>query len=124
MRKSLCFFYQCRHTLQLWGSNPCFIPWQTAGQKYTQTSSLEAVLVKGTHLTLIKKENRIFLIYKLISEGSVAKSYMTITASSYMVYGISSYIRKLFLIYDFATDPILIFLFQENCREYYLQNPI
>jgi hypothetical protein len=32
--------------------------------------------------TLIKKENKIFLIYKEIQNGAVAESYMT--ASSYM----------------------------------------
>ncbi len=31
-----------------------------------------------------KKENQIFLIYKESQNGAVAKSYMTITASSYM----------------------------------------
>jgi hypothetical protein len=55
-----------------------------------------------------KKENQIFLIYKEILNGAVAKSYMTITASSYMVKNlrISSYIKKPFLIYDFATAPL------------------
>ncbi len=58
-----------------------------------------------------KKENQIFLI-KEIQKGSVAKSYMTITASSYMVkyLRISSYTRKPFLIYDFSTDPSWISL--------------
>ncbi len=37
----------------------------------------------------IKKENEIFLIYKEIQMGSVAKAYM----------------RRLLVIYDFATDP-------------------
>jgi hypothetical protein len=52
-----------------------------------------------------KKENQIFFIFKEIQKGLVAKSYMT---SSYMVKYllISSYIRKPFFIYDFATDPI------------------
>jgi hypothetical protein len=54
------------------------------------------------------KKNQIFHIYKKIQEGSVAKSYVANSASSYMVkyLRISSYIRKPFLIYDFATDPI------------------
>ncbi len=54
-----------------------------------------------------KKENQIFVMYKEIPNGSVAKSSMTITAPSYMVkyLRISSYIRKPFLTYDFATDP-------------------
>jgi hypothetical protein len=42
-------------------------------------------------VTLIKKENKIFLIYKEIQKGSVAKSYMI----KYL--RISSYIRKTFL---------------------------
>jgi hypothetical protein len=48
-----------------------------------------------------KKENQIFLIYKEIQSGAVK------TASSYMdkYLRISSYIRKPFLIYDFATAP-------------------
>jgi hypothetical protein len=54
-----------------------------------------------------KKENRIFLIYKEIQSGAVAKSYMT---NSLLIYGeylrISSYIRNPFLIYDFATAPL------------------
>ncbi len=56
-----------------------------------------------------KKENKIFLIYKEIQKGAVAKSYMTNgLLSSYMTtyLRISSYISKLFLIYDFATAPI------------------
>jgi hypothetical protein len=50
------------------------------------------------------KENKIFLIYKEIQNGAVAKS---LRASSYMgkYVGVSLYIRKLFLIYDFATAP-------------------
>ncbi len=52
-------------------------------------------------------------LYKEILKGSVAKSYtLWLTASSYMVkyLRISSYIRKPFLMYDFATDPIWISL--------------
>ncbi len=61
-------------------------------------------------ITLIKKKNQIFLIYKEIQKGAVAKSYMTKAASSYMVkyLRISTYIREVFLIYDFATDHIYI----------------
>jgi hypothetical protein len=55
-----------------------------------------------------KKENQIFLIYKETQSGAVANSYMIITASSFMgkYFRISSYIRKPFLIYDFATAPL------------------
>jgi hypothetical protein len=54
-----------------------------------------------------KKENKIFLIYKEIQNGAVAKSYMT---NGLLTYGeilcISSYIRKHFLLYGFATAPL------------------
>jgi hypothetical protein len=55
-----------------------------------------------------KKENKIFLIYKEIQNRAVAKSYTALTASSYMgkYLHISSYIRKPFLTYDFATAPL------------------
>jgi hypothetical protein len=59
-----------------------------------------------------KKENQIFLIYMEIQSGAVAKSYMTYTASSYL--RISSYIRKPFLIHDFATAPICISLYMRK----------
>jgi hypothetical protein len=56
-----------------------------------------------------KKEHQIFLIFKEIQSGEVAKSYMTnalliLYAGKYL--RISSYIRKPFLIYDFATAPL------------------
>jgi hypothetical protein len=56
---------------------------------------------------MIKKKIKIFLIYKEIQNGALAKSYKT-NASSYMrkYLNISSYIRKPFLIYDFATAPL------------------
>ncbi len=47
-----------------------------------------------------KNENQVFLIYKKIQSGAVAKSYMTNGLL------ISSYIWKPFLIYDFATAPL------------------
>jgi hypothetical protein len=54
-----------------------------------------------------KKDNKIFLIYKEIQNGAVAKSYMT---NGLLIYGEifahSSYIRKPFLMYDFATSPL------------------
>ncbi len=62
---------------------------------------------------LIKKKIKIFLIYKEIQNGAVAKSYMTngllITyLGKYL--RISSHIRKPFLIYNFATAPLWISL--------------
>jgi hypothetical protein len=59
-----------------------------------------------------KKEKKIFLIYKEIQIGAVAKSHMTNGLLRYGKYlRISSYVRKPFLIYDFATNcSILKFL--------------
>jgi hypothetical protein len=44
----------------------------------------------------VKKESQIFLIYKEIQSGAVAKSYMR---------NISPYMRRPLVIYDFATAP-------------------
>ncbi len=53
-----------------------------------------------------KKENQIFLIYREIQNGAVAKSYY----DSYMTNGLLIYeeIFAHFLIYDFATAPLWI----------------
>jgi hypothetical protein len=61
-----------------------------------------------------KKENNIFLIYKEIQKGAL-QTYIT-NGSSYMTkyLRISSYIRKPFLIYDFATAPFWISLFMRK----------
>jgi hypothetical protein len=55
-----------------------------------------------------RKENQIFLIYKEIQNGAVAKSYMTNSLLNHIWGNISasSYIRKLLLIHDFATSPL------------------
>jgi hypothetical protein len=55
-----------------------------------------------------KKENQIFLIDKEIQNGEVANSNMTNGLLIYMgkYLRISSYVRKPFLIYDFATAPL------------------
>jgi hypothetical protein len=54
-----------------------------------------------------KKENKIFLIYKDIQKGAVAKSYMTNGPLIYdQIYAHFPYIRKPFFIYDLATAPI------------------
>ncbi len=62
-----------------------------------------------------KKEKKIFLIYKEIQWDRV-QSHIWLTASSFMVkyLRISSYIRKPFLIYDFAPDPIWISLYMRK----------
>jgi hypothetical protein len=46
-----------------------------------------------------KKEKQMFLIYKEIQSGAVAKSYMR---KGYLIY---EEMRKYFPIYDFATAP-------------------
>ncbi len=51
-----------------------------------------------------KKENQIFLIYKDIQNGAVAKSYLT---NSLLIY---KEIFAHFLTYDFATAPLWISL--------------
>ncbi len=62
-----------------------------------------------------KKENKIFLKYKEIQRDRV-QSHIWLTASSYMGKNlrISSYIRKPFLIYDFAPAPIWISLYMRK----------
>ncbi len=71
-----------------------------ACQKTTSLCSFDTSLPPSPPPYTDKKENTIFLIYKEIQNGTVAKSYMTITASLYMrkYLRISSYIRKPFLI--------------------------
>jgi hypothetical protein len=63
-----------------------------------------------------KKENQIFLIYKVIQSGAVAKSYMR---KGFLIYmrkceNISPYMRRPLVIYDFATAPFLNFLIYEE----------
>jgi hypothetical protein len=54
----------------------------------------------------MKKENQIFLIYKEIQSGAVAKSYMR---KAFLIYekcaNIPPYMRRPLVIYDFATAP-------------------
>ncbi len=54
-----------------------------------------------------KKENQIFLIYKEIQNGAVAKSYEEGLSLQYMrkCANISPYMRRPLVIYDFATAP-------------------
>jgi hypothetical protein len=59
-------------------------------------------------LKLIKKENQIFLIYKEIQNGAVAKSYIT---NGLLIYGeifahILIYQEALPHMYEFATAPL------------------
>jgi hypothetical protein len=55
-----------------------------------------------------KKENQIFLIYKEIQSGAVAKSYMRKCAI------ISPYMRRPLVIYDFATAPLNFLIYKKN----------
>ncbi len=59
-----------------------------------------------------KKGNKILLIYKEIQRDQV-QSHIWVTASLYVAkyLRISSYIRKPFLMYDFAPDPLWISLY-------------
>jgi hypothetical protein len=52
-----------------------------------------------------KKENTIFLIYKEIQNGSVAKSYVS---NGLLIYReiFAHFLRKPFLLYDCATAPL------------------
>jgi hypothetical protein len=54
-----------------------------------------------------KKENKIFLIYREIQIGAVAKSYMRKGFIKYKrkCANISPYMRRPLVIYDFATAP-------------------
>jgi hypothetical protein len=54
-------------------------------------------------LCTVKKEKKIFFIYKEIKKGSGAKSYMR---KGILIYEeMRKYLRKPLVIYDFATDP-------------------
>ncbi len=68
-----------------------------------------------------KKENQIFLIYKEIQNVAYAKSYMT---NSLLMYGpylrVSLYIRKPFLICDFATASFWISSYMRKILFYFL----
>ncbi len=64
-----------------------------------------------------KKENRIFLIYREIQSGTVAKSYMR---KGFLIYGeMRKYfpiMRRPLVIYDFATAPLWISLHMRKIR--------
>jgi hypothetical protein len=55
-----------------------------------------------------KKEKQIFLIYKEIQSGAVAKSYMrkgSLICEEMRKYFTIQYMRRPLVIYDFATAP-------------------
>jgi hypothetical protein len=56
-------------------------------------------MITVVHVYTDKKENQIFLIYKEVLSGAVAKSYRRKCAK------ISLYMRRPLVIYDFATAP-------------------
>jgi hypothetical protein len=64
-----------------------------------------------------KKENKIFLIYREIQSGAVAKSYMR---KGFLIYcmrkcaNISPYMGRPLVIYDFATAPLWISLYMRK----------
>jgi hypothetical protein len=60
------------------------------------------LVVVSWYSAQIKNKIKIFFIYKEIQKGAVAMSYMT-KGTKYLRN--SSYLRKPFLIYDFATAP-------------------
>ncbi len=63
-----------------------------------------------------KKENQIFLIYIVKFRVEQLQSHIWLTASSYMgkYFRLPLYIRKPFLIYDFATAPLWISLYMRK----------
>ncbi len=65
---------------------------------------------------MLKKENQIFLIYKEILNGAVAKSYMT-NGLLNLIYG---EIFAHFLIHDFATAPLCISLYMREIFSLFL----
>jgi hypothetical protein len=62
-----------------------------------------------------KKPNKIFLIYREIQSGAVAKSYMR---KGFLIYeemrNISPHMRRPLVIYDFATAPLRISLYMRK----------
>jgi hypothetical protein len=80
-------------------------------KKLIQTISQQKV----SQSTLIKKQNKIFLISKEIQKGPVAKSYMTNGLPTWVNFCAFCHIRirKPFLIYDFAHDLIRISLYKK-----------
>ena len=76
----------------------CTVPWEA-----------------GQHATLIKKETK-FSSYIRKFRMEQLQSHIRLTASSFMekYLRISSYIRKPFLIFDFATAPLWISLYMRK----------
>jgi hypothetical protein len=67
----------------------------------TTPASAFSILVTSSHTD--KKENKIFLIYKEIQSGAVAKSYMR---KCFLIYEEIKKMRKYFPIYEEAVSHI------------------
>jgi hypothetical protein len=75
-----------------------------------------AVNAVNDRLYTDKKENKIFLLYREIQSGAVAKSNMR---KGFLIYEemrkyFSPYMRRPLIIYDFATAPLRIFLYMRK----------
>ncbi len=84
---------------------------------YVLSSIIYIVSGQTPTLVYIKKENQIYLMYKEFRMEQL-QSHIWLTASTVHIYGEifahSSYIRKLFLIYDFATAPLWISIYMRK----------
>jgi hypothetical protein len=78
----------------------CCIRIHNTDRYNTDNTVILGLLGKGSLDTLIKKENQIFLIYKEIQNGAVAKSYMR---KGFLIY---EEMRKYFPIYEKAVSHI------------------
>ncbi len=86
-----------------------FLPsYLTTSTTSTTTTTTEKATTTEQVACTDKKENEIFLIYKEIQMGSVARSYMR---KGFLIYEerrkyLTIYKEVVSLIYDFATDPL------------------
>ncbi len=100
------FVYNNTHVCRLLGIKKCSC-------QAMQTPLVISLRILGAYGTLIKKENQIFLIQyigKFRMEQLQSHIWQMATSHMGKYFRISSYIRKPFLIYDFATAPLWISL--------------
>ncbi len=97
-----------------------FSPYTTLLNKVFQVRIKSKAFNSHFVCTLIKKKIKFSAYLRKFSRDRW-QSHISLTASSYMVkyLHISSYIRKSFLIYDFATDPIWISLYKRKIYFYF-----
>jgi hypothetical protein len=85
------------------------IPTVLAGDASAASYCQLRLLVYSSSAYTDKNENQIFLIYKEIQSGAVAKSYMRKGFLIYVLYEemrkYFPYMRRLLVIHDFATPP-------------------